>query len=106
MSVIRTRLAATSRIWARRPCSRPAFTRCTVTAPQPNQTIAVEPDVAVIHLPPKATHSLICFSLNTNIVVNFRNDTAEQDQASYRAISDLIIENELLNQVIDPNTGE
>lgn len=87
--------------------SDPALERCIVAAPAPASTAFNEPDLAVMHLPPKATRSLMCFTLTPFVSVQWANNLATSATARFTANAVITIENEVLADptLIDPGTG-
>lgn len=80
---------------------------CAVLNPAPAVTAFSFQDVARITLPPKATHSLLCYWLSPFNVVTYANPTAAPVVARLRYTPTLTIENEVLDDpvLVDPTTG-
>jgi hypothetical protein len=85
----------------------PLVERCTVQNPAPASTTVIENDLAVINLPPKATKTLMCFTLTPSIFIDWANFTGVQQMARFNANALISIENPVLADpaLIDPATG-
>jgi hypothetical protein len=85
----------------------PLVERCTVQSPAPASTTVTENDLAVINLPPKATKTLMCFTLTPSIFIDWANFTGAQQMARFNALALITIENPVLADpaLIDPATG-
>jgi len=85
----------------------PLVERCTVQNAAPALTTVIENDLAVINLPPKATKTLMCFTLTPSIYVDWANFTGVQQIARFNANALISIENPVLADpaLIDPATG-
>jgi hypothetical protein len=82
--------------------------RCVTLSPAPGTTVFDEAELAVIKLPAKATHSIVCHSLTPLMNFQFNNTTgAPQPSAVFNATVAVRIESEVLNDptLIDPATG-
>jgi len=72
--------------------------RCVTLNPAPSATAFNERDLARIDLPANAANSLICFALTPYVEFQFYNGTGTpQSDALFLARSQIIIENEVLN---------
>ncbi|MBC8028175.1 MAG: hypothetical protein H7Y89_19445, partial [Steroidobacteraceae bacterium] len=85
----------------------PLVERCTVQNAAPAFTTVIENDLAVINLPPKATKTLMCFTLTPSIFVDWANFTGSQQMARFNATALISIENPVLADpaLVDPATG-
>ncbi len=85
----------------------PLVERCTVQNPAPALTTVIENDLAVINLPPKATRTLMCFTLTPSIFIDWVNFTGSQQMARFNANALIRIENPVLADpaLVDPATG-
>jgi hypothetical protein len=82
--------------------------RCVTLAPAPGTTSFDETELAVIKLPAKATHSIVCHSLTPLETFQFNNTTGvSQPSAAFNATITVRVENEVLADpaLIDPATG-
>ncbi|WP_147653396.1 hypothetical protein [Vulcaniibacterium gelatinicum] len=80
---------------------------CTELLPAPALTSFNHQDVASITLPPKATHSLLCYWLSPFLTVRYDNPTAAPVVARLTLSPTLTVENSVLDDpaLIDPTTG-
>jgi hypothetical protein len=80
---------------------------CIQTNPAPANTSVDEPDLAVIQLPGKATHSIICFTFTPFASWNWYNGTGSPQLATMWLRPTVKIESEVLDDpsLIDPTTG-
>ncbi len=87
--------------------SDPTLERCVFAAPAPASTSFDEPDLATMNLPPRATRSLMCFTLTPFISVQWNNYLASPAPARFSASAVITIENEVLADptLVDPSTG-
>ncbi|HEU4780647.1 MAG TPA: hypothetical protein VFS58_12265, partial [Steroidobacteraceae bacterium] len=77
--------------------SDPAFERCVVANAAPAPTSFDESGLATISLPPKATKSLMCFSLTPFIQVQWQNNLAVPATARFNASAAITIDNDVLD---------
>jgi hypothetical protein len=93
-------------------CTSPFFTgpddRCFVPNAPPAPSVFEIRDVGRMKLPAKAANSLLCHSITSQPLWQFRNPTANTDIARFQYLVFVTIENEVLNdpKLIDLNTGE
>lgn len=80
---------------------------CQVLAPAPAFTAFNFPDAARIVLPPKSSHSLLCYWFSPVLTVGYANFGATQAYGRFRYSPTLTIENPVLDDpaLIDPTTG-
>ena len=82
-------------------------TKCITLLPQPASTTFDEPRSDSIELPANATRSLLCFTLTPSAHYELRNQTGVwQPLARFQTQARITIENPVLNDVINPDTGE
>ncbi len=80
---------------------------CQALAPAPASTAFAFEDLGRIHLPAKATHSLLCYWLSPLVNVRYTNASAVPVVARLRYAPTLTVENPILATagLIDPTTG-
>lgn len=102
-------MAQTSSVVVQADCSAsdPAVERCIVAAVPPAATAFDEPDLARIHLPARATRSLLCFTLTPFISVQWANSLATPAMARFHGSAVVTIDNDVLADpsLVDPSTG-
>lgn len=80
---------------------------CIVLNPAPASTLVDEIDLAVIELPRRSTHSLLCFTFTPFASWNWANTTGSPQAAEMMLRPRVRIESEVLEDpsLIDPGTG-
>jgi hypothetical protein len=95
----------------RDPCSPgndPTKLRCTNMLHDGLVTNMKETDLGVMHLPARATKTLICFAYNTQYRTEFSASLSASHSTSFFIAADITIENSVLNDpaLVDPFTGQ
>jgi hypothetical protein len=80
--------------------------RCVTAVPPRNLLTLDERDLGVIHLPANVTHSLVCFTLTPSVSWSFWNPTEASVNAQMNLLTSVIVQSEVFNGLIDPETGE
>ena len=88
------------------PPGEPADPRCIPLNPAPAFTPYTLADVAVVTLPGRSTHSLICHWQTPIISVACSNATGARQPYRFQALASYRIESEVLQGLNDPNSGD
>jgi hypothetical protein len=107
-------LAQTGTVWFQADCTPDPSNpfgpddRCIVLNPAPDATFFEEAELAVVRLPPKATHSIVCQAVTPRETFQFNNTTGvPAPSAAFNASITVRVESVVLNDptLIDPATG-
>jgi len=109
-SVIYLGAAQTITVQVLDPCAPqdPTRIRCTNLLPDGAETPFKEDDLTVMHLPARATKTLICASFTPQLNLQYTNVPTAPRFGSFSMAADVTIENSLLNDpaLINPVTGQ
>ena len=81
--------------------------RCVTLLPQPQTTSVHEINLAALHLPAGASHSLVCYDLTPFIAYHSINNTSTPTSSRYTFLAEVVVKNDVLKDpaLIDPTTG-
>ena len=80
-------------------------TACAVLDPSPGFTAFDLPALGTLTIPARSSESLLCHSQTPNVTWSASNPTASPQQMLLRVTPYYVVESEVLDEVIDPNTG-